>query len=267
MARNRVQEIRTARTSARARALALVAAGIVAVSGCGGGSDSQIQSTQGSAAQGQLSDGKSSSLTNPTQKPNATEEATGTAPGGPASGSGKHGAHIVVPKGPRESVPTPVQRAHATVASMSLSSPALQPGPESTLLLPATYTCDGKDSWPPLRWAGVPQGTAELDLLVMNLTPVNGRLFFDWAVAGIDPSQKDIEAGRLPKGVTVGRNSFGKNIYSICPPGSSEIYIFALYALPKPIPAKRGFDPLALRKEVLASSGNAGLMAITYGHG
>jgi phosphatidylethanolamine-binding protein (PEBP) family uncharacterized protein len=151
---------------------------------------------------------------------------------------------------------------------MSLTSPALEPGPESVSVLPATYTCDGKDTWPTLKWGGVPPGTAELALTVLNIEPVNEALFFDWALAGIDPGLKEIQSGRLPKGAVAGRNSFGKDGYSICPPrGGPETYIFALYALPKPLPARKGFDPAALRREILDTSGNAGIIAASYSRG
>jgi hypothetical protein len=148
---------------------------------------------------------------------------------------------------------------------MVLSSPVLNPGPESISPLPATYTCDGKDSPPPLRWSGVPAGTAELILFALNLEPVDEALFFDWAVAGIDPSLGGLESGRLPRGAILGRNSVDRETYSICPPkGKAETIIFALYALPEPLHARPGFDPMALRKQVLTASHNSGLMAVGY---
>ena len=180
--------------------------------------------------------------------------------------TGKQGPHIRQPKGPEEPAPTPQQRAQATVASMTLSSPALSPGPESISTLPATYTCDSKDTWPTLRWSGIPSGTAELALLVLNVEPVDEALFFDWAVTGLDPSLAGLDSGKLPKGAIVGKNSFGKTGYSICPPGGGhETYVFALYALPNSIPARKGFNPKALREQILGLSGNSGLLAVGYG--
>jgi phosphatidylethanolamine-binding protein (PEBP) family uncharacterized protein len=155
------------------------------------------------------------------------------------------------------------------VVNIALESPGL--GTTSTggvAELPATYTCDGKDTWPDLAWRGVPADTAELALFAMSLKPVEGELVFDWTVAGLDPGLTGIPAGRLPKGAIVGRNSFGKLGYTICPPeGSSETYIFALYALPKHVTVQRGFDPIALRKEVVQMSGNGGVMAVGYQRG
>jgi hypothetical protein len=113
----------------------------------------------------------------------------------------------------------------------------------------------------------VPPNSAELVLFAMNIQPVEGEIFFDWAVAGIDPSFEGIESGELPSGAVVGRNSFGKSGYSICPSESGEAYMFALYALPKRLQPKSGFDARALREEVLATSGDVGLLPAVYARG
>jgi phosphatidylethanolamine-binding protein (PEBP) family uncharacterized protein len=119
-----------------------------------------------------------------------------------------------------------------------------------------------------LQWQGVPAGTEELILLAVNLQPVNGKLFFDWAVAGLDPSLSGIEAGRLPSGAIKGTNSFGTTGYSICPPpGQGETYVFTLHAIPKALRPNKGFDPGELRKEVFAQAGNAGVMVFSYTRG
>ena len=105
---------------------------------------------------------------------------------------------------------------------MSLESPSSQASSGGPQALPAEYTCDGKGTSPALRWQGVPPGTAELVLFAMNIQPVEGKLFFDWAVAGLSPELEEIEAGKLPKGAVVGRNSFGKTGYEICPEGGAK---------------------------------------------
>lgn len=260
------------RKTASARViLALAVAALLAISGCGGDSGAETTSAaepsttaKAQAAKGSPAEGPGSS----TKKAPSAGKANGpsaTADSNPKQGSGgKQGPPIAVPKGPREPEPTPQQRAQATVASITLQSPATRPGPESTAILSTAHTCDGKDTSPPLIWSGVPAGTAELVLFAMNLVPIGEELFFDWAVAGLNPSLEGLEEGRLPKGALTGRNGFGKAGYSLCPPGAGETYIFALYALPQPSGAKQGFDPKALRKEVLASSGNVGLMAVSY---
>jgi len=150
---------------------------------------------------------------------------------------------------------------------MALQSPSSQSSSGGPQALPAQYTCDGEGTSPALRWQGVPQGSAELVLFAMNTRPVGGELFFDWAVAGLSPELEEIEAGKLPKGAVVGRNSFGRAGYEICPEGSGETYVFVLFALPKSLSPSQGFEPLALRKAVAEVSGNAGLLALSYARG
>lgn len=186
------------------------------------------------------------------------------------SGSGqgqKHGPGVAQPKGHLEQAPTPTQVAHATVADMRLESPAIIAAAGSPGRLAATYTCDGADSWPALHWGGVPAGTAELAVFAMNIQPVQEQLFVDWAVAGLDSGLEGIEAAKLPKGAIVGTNGFGKRGYSICPPGAGEIYMFAVYALPKALSPPKGFDARELRKEILDVSGNVGLLPAVYARG
>jgi phosphatidylethanolamine-binding protein (PEBP) family uncharacterized protein len=151
------------------------------------------------------------------------------------------------------------------VANIFLSIPALTASAEGTPSLPATYTCDGKDTWPELKWQGVPADSKELILFAMAMEPVDEALFFDWAVAGLDPKLGEIEEGKLPAGAITGKNSFGQNGYSICPPqGRPETFLFSLYAIPRPLAPKRGFDPAALREQILAQAGNVGLLAASY---
>lgn len=184
------------------------------------------------------------------------------------SGHGqKRGPRIAPPKGPQEQAPTPPQVAHATVADMRLESPAIVAAAGSPGHLAATYTCDGANSWPELHWGGVPSGTAELAVFAMNIQPVEGKLFVDWAVAGLDPSLEGIEAAKLPKGAIVGTNSFGNRGYEVCPSGAGEIYMFAIYALPAALSPPQGFDARGLRKEVLGVSGNVGLLPAVYARG
>jgi len=262
-----------AKTASAGAALALAVAALL-LPGCGSGSsdpqDTAATST-GAAAQGDSpgSQGPSGSTGSQEQGKGGSEgKGDSASTAGQPSGGGKHGPRIAQPKGPREKTPTAAEAANATVADMVLQSPAITASAEGPGRLPATYTCDGADSWPELHWGAVPPGTAELILYAMNLQPVEGRLFVDWALAGIDPALSEIGAGRLPAGTVVGTNSFGKQGYSICPPaGSGEVYVFALYALPTALSPKQGFDPRELRERILAVSGNVGLLPTTYSRG
>lgn len=262
--------------TASARILLALAVAALALAGCGGGSsDSSTSGTSdasgssnSSASSTAASGGASGEADSGAPAPSAKDVSRGngsTTPSEQPSPS-KHGPSVPQPKGAPEPGITPEQRRQATVASMTLESPSSQAsgGPRA---LPAEYTCDGKNTSPALRWHGVPPGTAELALFAMNIQPVEGKLFFDWAVAGLSPELEEIEAGKLPKGAVVGRNGFGKAGYEICPEGGGETYMFALFALPKRLSPGQGFEPLALRKAVTDVSGNVGLLALSYARG
>lgn len=254
---------------------ALAVAALLALSGCGGGSDASSQSTgagpQGSAKAETGPAGSSQPKSQPSSSAGAKAQASPGSPGpsgaqSDAGGTAKHGAQIKQPKGAPERAPSAAEKANSALASIALQSPDLPVTSSSESQLPATYTCNGKNVPPDLEWSGVPEGTSELVLFVLGLEPVNEALFFNWAVAGFDPGLEGIEAGKLPKGAIAGQNSFGKEGYSVCPPqGKPETYIFALYALPSSLSPRKGFDPTALRKEILGISGNVGLMAASYG--
>ena len=129
----------------------------------------------------------------------------------------------------------------------------------------ARYTCDGANVSPPISWSQIPASTAEIDLFLFNLAPVHGKLFADWAVAGLKPTLHQLSAGRLPPGAIVGRNSLGQTRYSLCPPkGPGLHYAFLLYALPKRIPVKPGFDAEKLREKALHTAESAGLLGLSY---
>jgi Raf kinase inhibitor-like YbhB/YbcL family protein len=261
--------------------LALVLAALMLL-GCGGGSSDSSGSTAADALGGSGgpggatgTGGASSDANGMTGGANGAEKKTGSgrpsggsgANGGQPSGGSKHGPRIAQPKGEPEPGITPQQRQEATVASMTLESPSSQASSAGPQALPATYTCDGKGISPALRWQGVPQGTAELVIFTMNVQPVEGKLFFDWAVAGLSPDLTEVEADKLPRGAIVGRNGFGKAGYEICPPSGAETYMFTVFALPRKLSPRRGFDPSALRKEVLDISGNVGLLALSCTRG
>jgi phosphatidylethanolamine-binding protein (PEBP) family uncharacterized protein len=132
--------------------------------------------------------------------------------------------------------------------------------------IPERYTCDGADVSFPLRWSHVPSGTAELAIFVINLQPVHGRFFFDWALTGLSATSHGISAGTLPPGAIVGRNSFGAVGYSICPAkgASEEHYVVRAIALPHPLAATPGFDAEAVYREAERSATVVGLGGGVY---
>ncbi len=127
------------------------------------------------------------------------------------------------------------------------------------------FTCDGADISPPISWSHIPANTKEIDLFLLELMPVHGKFVTSWAVAGLSPKLRSLSAGHLPAGAILGRNSHGRIGYSLCPAkGPSRRSLFALYALPKKIPAHPGFVPETLRETVLHQATSSGLLGLTY---
>jgi phosphatidylethanolamine-binding protein (PEBP) family uncharacterized protein len=152
------------------------------------------------------------------------------------------------------------------VASMALESPSSQASSAGPQALPATYTCDGKGTSPALRWQGVPQGTAELVIFTMNVQPVEEKLFFDWAVAGLSPDLPKSKPESSPGAPLSAATASAKRAIKSARSGA-ETYMFTVFALPTKLSPSQGFDPSALRKEVLNISGNVGLLALSYTRG
>jgi phosphatidylethanolamine-binding protein (PEBP) family uncharacterized protein len=102
--------------------------------------------------------------------------------------------------------------------------------------LEATYTCDGKDVSPPLKWGAVPAGVEQLTLFALGVKALkSGRLLprVEWALGGLKPSLHSLSAGEIPPGAFLMANSNGQKRYSVCPSkGKTGHYGFALYALP-----------------------------------
>ncbi len=96
--------------------------------------------------------------------------------------------------------------------------------------IPARYTCDGKDTSPPLRLEDVPPRTASLALIMDDPDAPMGT-FVHWVVWNIPPAAAGVPEGREPAGV-LGRNDFGRKGYGgPCPPRGTHRYFFKLYAL------------------------------------
>jgi phosphatidylethanolamine-binding protein (PEBP) family uncharacterized protein len=111
--------------------------------------------------------------------------------------------------------------------------------------LPAVFTCDGKNIWPPLSWGAVPSSVEELALFALAAVRTKGgrtAIKIEWAMAGIKPTVHSLAAGEIPHGAFVLANTSGKRQYSICPPrGHTQRYSFSLFALP---PGARAFAAL-----------------------
>jgi phosphatidylethanolamine-binding protein (PEBP) family uncharacterized protein len=144
---------------------------------------------------------------------------------------------------------------------VQLASTAIPPGGA----IPARYTCDGQDTPPPLSWETPPSGTVELMLDIIKVKPVNGELYFAWAITGIKPNVHRLSPPKLPAGVIVGTNSNGQVGYHFCQPkGSKETYVAALFALPRHLPAKQGFNATQMRLEAENTANYQSLYIFNY---
>ena len=128
-------------------------------------------------------------------------------------------------------------------ASIELRSPAFRDGGA----IPASFTCDGKELSPPLRWSGVPPRARELALVVED-SDADG--FIHWTVLGIPASTSRLPEGQVPKGAYETDNSYGKHGWGgPCPPegDAAHRYLFALYATDAPLALKEDASPDQVR--------------------
>ena len=116
---------------------------------------------------------------------------------------------------------------------------------------PAKYTNDGENYSPPLRWSGVPDGTVELAVTMINDSSRLSEPFVHWIVYKI-PSSVD----RLPEGfkhekdpaapldILQGTNSLGNTGYNgpWGVAGRRMHYRFRIFALDSALLLQPGLD-------------------------
>ncbi len=117
--------------------------------------------------------------------------------------------------------------------------------------IPSKYTCDGKNTNPPLTISDVPVGIKSLTLIVEDPdVPKYIRpdgLWVHWVVFNISPTTTEIKEGQDDFG-TGGISTGGTNGYTgPCPPDKEHTYNFYLYALDIELPLATG----ATKDEVL----------------
>ncbi|MEJ2515640.1 MAG: YbhB/YbcL family Raf kinase inhibitor-like protein [Gammaproteobacteria bacterium] len=106
--------------------------------------------------------------------------------------------------------------------------------------IPKEHTCEGADISPPLTWAGVPEGTRSLALIIDDPDapdPAAPRMtWVHWVVYDIPPSAdglaEDADRAGLPAGAREGLNDWKRVGYGgPCPPVGRHRYFHKLYAL------------------------------------
>jgi Raf kinase inhibitor-like YbhB/YbcL family protein len=115
-----------------------------------------------------------------------------------------------------------------------LTSPAFAEGSA----IPREHSCEGPS--PELAWSGVPEGTVELALTLLD--PDAGN-FVHWVAWGIDPSSAGLAEGAAPP--MESENDAGRpGYFGPCPPGGERHrYVFTLYALGSSLGLERGTSP------------------------
>ncbi len=101
----------------------------------------------------------------------------------------------------------------------------------------------GENLSPPLTWSGLPEGTAELALVVQDPDAPLPKGIVHCIATGIPPAldglaEGALAPGRLPSTVTLGRGSFGKVGYQGARPilgHGAHRYVFQLFALSRPL--------------------------------
>lgn len=98
--------------------------------------------------------------------------------------------------------------------------------------IPATFTCDGEDTSPELKWLHPPDATRSFALIVDDPDAPNGT-FTHWVLFDIPSDAQSLPSGASNIGVD-GRNDFQKDGYGgPCPPPNhgQHRYFFKLFAL------------------------------------
>ena len=103
--------------------------------------------------------------------------------------------------------------------------------------IPAVYTCDGANRSPALSWAGIPDESRSIVLIMDDLDAASGT-FTHWLIVNIPPDRSGLPEGvpaqhALPDGSMQGMNSFRRVGYGgpCPPPGKPHRYFFRIYAL------------------------------------
>jgi Raf kinase inhibitor-like YbhB/YbcL family protein len=154
-------------------------------------------------------------------------------------------------------VPTPTP-APTPTPRFALTSGAFNAGGS----IPRRYTCDGEDVSPALSWTGVPDGAAELVLLVDD---PDARDFAHWTAYAIPAATTHFAegAGAASSHLAQGTNDFGRVGYGgPCPPSGTHHYRFTLYALAKPL-GLSGAPRASAVRAALAKSPVLGTVTLT----
>ncbi|MEO7041358.1 MAG: YbhB/YbcL family Raf kinase inhibitor-like protein [Gemmatimonadaceae bacterium] len=120
--------------------------------------------------------------------------------------------------------------------SFKLTSAAFSEGGS----IPTIYTCEGKDTSPPLSWTGAPAGTRSFAIIVDDPDapdPAHPKMtYVHWVAYNIPATVTELAEGAgkgaMPAGTIEGLNDWKKAEFGgPCPPIGTHRYFFKLSAL------------------------------------
>ncbi len=136
--------------------------------------------------------------------------------------------------------------------SMTIRSSAFGEGQA----IPRRYSGDGEDISPPLSFAGLPEGTRELALIVDDPDAPRPEPWVHWVLYKVPADLGTLDEGippdatpSVPPGAMQGTNSWGAYGYmGPAPPRGHGVhhYHIRLYALDEPLPVSDGLDKAGL---------------------
>jgi Raf kinase inhibitor-like YbhB/YbcL family protein len=140
--------------------------------------------------------------------------------------------------------------------------------------IPVSFTADGGNVSPELRWSGVPAGTKELALIVDDPDAPKPEPFVHWVAYKISAEATCLPQGlpqtkklHDPPGMMQGLNSFGDIGYDgPAPPKGhgTHHYHFRVYALDEPLEVQPGVDHKALLASMAGHVLDEGELVGTY---
>lgn len=151
-----------------------------------------------------------------------------------------------------ESIPAPIvtDENDSTDTDLRVFTPWADGGPIDVI-----HTCDGANISPALSWAGIPEGTQEMAVSLVDESNLsNGRPFVHWVMSGIDPDVDRLGEGEVPPGAVRGLNFFGEVGYTgPCPdPGTTSTFTLTVFALNQQLELADG-TPAAELLDVIAT--------------
>ena len=132
-------------------------------------------------------------------------------------------------------------------------------------LMPSSCSRDGGNQPPTLTWSDLPDGTAEIELLLQDLDADDGSSLH-WLLTGMMPAASGVSPGSVA-GARVWANDFGARGYSgPRPPVGEEPhrYGFRVYALPRPLGLPAVMDPAEVHERLEQEAAATGTLVGLY---